>query len=82
MRSYPLIRRLLALGLLTGLAVGATMMPARAVTDAKRYREFAVPTDSSHPFGIAAGPDGNLWFTEYSGNKIGRITTAGVVTAE
>ena len=29
---------------------------------------------------IAAGPDGNLWFTETSGNKIGRITTAGVIT--
>ena len=30
--------------------------------------------------GITAGPDGDLWFTEYSGNKIGRITTAGVIT--
>ena len=26
------------------------------------------------------GPDGNLWFTEFNGNKIGRITPAGVVT--
>jgi len=26
------------------------------------------------------GPDGNIWFTERSGNKIGRITTSGVVT--
>jgi hypothetical protein len=32
--------------------------------------------------GIAAGPDGNLWFTEYgaNGNRIGRITPAGMVT--
>ena len=30
--------------------------------------------------GITAGPDGALWFTEYWGNKIGRITTAGVIT--
>jgi streptogramin lyase len=29
---------------------------------------------------IAAGPDGALWFTENSGNRIGRITTAGVIT--
>ena len=29
---------------------------------------------------VAAGPDGNLWFTEYFGKQIGRITTAGVVT--
>ena len=32
------------------------------------------------PDQIAAGPDGNLWFTEAFGNKIGRITTAGVIT--
>ncbi len=30
--------------------------------------------------GIAAGPDGNVWFTEGVGNKIGRITPAGDVT--
>src|SRR5439155_25862858 len=29
---------------------------------------------------IAAGPDGNLWFTEPAPNRIGRITPAGVVT--
>ena len=31
------------------------------------------------PAGIAVGPDGALWFTNYFGNSIGRITTAGVV---
>ena len=30
--------------------------------------------------GIVAGPDGNLWFTEVYANRIGRITTSGVVT--
>src|SRR6266702_1074419 len=39
--------------------------------------EFPVPTSSSQPAGITAGPDGNLWFTEPAGNKIGRITTSG-----
>src|SRR5581483_8338356 len=29
---------------------------------------------------IITGPDGNLWFSECTGNKIGRITTAGVLT--
>jgi hypothetical protein len=29
---------------------------------------------------IAAGPDGNLWFTENSVNQIGRITTTGAIT--
>ena len=32
------------------------------------------------PLGITAGPDGNLWFTEIFGNRIGRITPLGVVT--
>jgi hypothetical protein len=42
--------------------------------------EFPVPTSNSHPEGITAGPDGNLWFTEVGGNKIGKITTSGTVT--
>jgi hypothetical protein len=29
---------------------------------------------------LPAGPDRNLWFTEQTGNRIGRITTDGVVT--
>ena len=35
---------------------------------------------ASGPHDIAAGADGNLWFTEFQGNKIGRITPAGVIT--
>ena len=35
----------------------------------------------SAPWGIAAGPDGNLWFTNYNNNSIGRITPAGVVSS-
>jgi streptogramin lyase len=37
-------------------------------------------TSSSTPFILTAGPDGNVWFTEYTGNRIGRITPSGVVT--
>ena len=29
---------------------------------------------------MTAGPDGALWFTEWTGNKLGRITTAGLIT--
>ncbi len=32
------------------------------------------------PADIVAGPDGALWFTNATGNSIGRITTAGAVT--
>ena len=36
--------------------------------------EFPIPTQASCPTnGLAVGPDGNIWFTEYWGNKIGRI---------
>jgi len=43
--------------------------------------EFTTPpATGSYPYDIAAGPDGNLWVTEYGGNKIMRITTAGVRT--
>src|SRR5205823_5779856 len=42
-----------------------------------RFTEFSIPTASSDPHGIVTGPDGNLWFTEFSGNNIGRITPAG-----
>ena len=42
--------------------------------------EFIVPTADTSPFGIAAGPDGNLYFTEYTGGRVARITTAGVIT--
>src|SRR6516164_7664211 len=43
--------------------------------------EFSAGISSnSFPEGIAAGPDGNLWFAEESGNRIGRITPGGVVT--
>jgi virginiamycin B lyase len=33
-----------------------------------------VPTANAGLQDIVAGPDGNLWFTEGGGNKIGRIT--------
>ncbi|HZZ00601.1 MAG TPA: hypothetical protein VFE36_13620 [Candidatus Baltobacteraceae bacterium] len=39
-----------------------------------------IPTPNSRPWGIVRGRDGALWFTEWTGNKIGRVTTAGVFT--
>lgn len=42
--------------------------------------ENKIPTTASEPGGIVAGPDNALWFVETAVNKIGRITTAGVVT--
>ena len=47
---------------------------------AQSFNEFPIPTAGSMPDGIALGLDGNLWFTEFAGNKIGMITPAGSVT--
>ena len=48
-----------------------------------RIRGWLGPTSTPsisipEPAGITTGPDGALWFTEYSG-KMGRITTTGQV---
>ncbi|MEO8802731.1 MAG: hypothetical protein ABI304_09885 [Rudaea sp.] len=42
--------------------------------------EFSLTNPNSGPYGITAGSDGNLWFTEIYANNIARITPAGVVT--
>ena len=47
---------------------------------AQRFVEFPVPTVDSRPGWITPGPDGNMWFTEGMGNRIGRITPAGAIT--
>ncbi|OAF05879.1 hypothetical protein AYJ54_02465 [Bradyrhizobium centrolobii] len=62
----------------------------RITTDGK-LTEFDLPNPNAQPWGITTGPDGALWFTEAScvrqpgprcvlGNKVGRITTTGLVT--
>lgn len=59
-------------------AVIAVAVPAAAQTGS--IVEYQVPTANSQPVSIVAGPDGNLWFTEFRGNKIARMTIAGTVT--
>jgi streptogramin lyase len=62
---------------LTGLVL---WMCAGFAAYAQVVTEFEVPSARCFLAGIAAGPDGSLWFTEWSANKIGRITTDGVIT--
>ncbi len=60
------------------------------ITTSGQYTKFSLPVAQNVSVGstrpnpdladIAAGPDGDLWFTEFSGNAIGRITPAGVIT--
>jgi streptogramin lyase len=60
---------------LVGIPVGLA-----GVARGQVFTEFPIPTADSRPAGITAGPDGALWFIESASKKIGRITTAGVVT--
>lgn len=73
-----------AAGILAAAAVGLAGN-ARSQT----FTEFVIPTGTNAPLGIAAGPDGNMWFTENpfslggrgpNDSRIGRITPAGVIT--
>jgi len=42
--------------------------------------DIAHDASSSAPWRLAAGPDGNIWFIEQSGNEIGRLTPEGSAT--
>jgi len=65
----------LALGCALGAADGASASP----TGTASFFSAGI-TPASHPAGITAGPDGNLWFTESDGDRVGRITPTGAVT--
>jgi streptogramin lyase len=48
-----------------------------------KVEEFELPLPDKGQqgeFGITPGPDGNVWFTEDTGNRIGRITPSGTIT--
>src|SRR5260370_3170122 len=70
-------RWLLVVNVLLWVVVGVA---GHALALAPTCIEFQIPTTDSVPTGITAGPDGALWFSEEFKNKIGRITTDGVIT--
>lgn len=42
--------------------------------------EYELLDKDSGPYGITAGKDGALWFTQHKANQIGRITMQGEIT--
>ena len=62
--------------------MGSSVTSSADLFDQLVFNEYPIPTSDSQPFGITVGPDGNLWFTESKSDKIGRITTTGVVNGE
>ena len=87
------VKRLIALSSLVAAFGAATAHLARLSAAAATHAysgdrllsssnttEHRIPTPHSYPVEIVTGPDGALWFTESSGNNIGRITTNGQIT--
>ena len=52
----------------------------QAFTPTPTFYQFSIPVSTNRPQWIAAGSDGNMWFTENPGGKVAQITPAGVVT--
>ena len=44
------------------------------------FTRYDLKTQHGFPFGVTLDNQGNIWFTEFFGNKIGEITTSGNVT--
>ena len=63
--------------LLTALALSATV-----AASAQIIQEFPELPGPRGPEGIVTGPDGNLWFCEESGNRIGKMSPSGVLIDE
>ncbi len=72
MKSAPSEQRAILAGLVLASFTGT--LSAQAI------KEFEIPDATSSPRGIVAGPDGNLWFAEYLGQAVSRITPVGVFT--
>lgn len=74
------------MGVLALVSTGAVLFvsciaaPGAAAAPYGTIEEKTIPTAGSEPQGIAAGPDGNIWFTENFSNRVARMTPAGQVT--
>jgi virginiamycin B lyase len=75
-------RAVLPVVLLVACAMLAGPVPAgrAASTQAAATASTTAITPGSKPLEITTGPDGNLWFTEFTGRRVGRLTPAGTVT--
>jgi streptogramin lyase len=77
------VRRFLVCFVLLAVALGTTLRESSVASDrragapAGTIKYFSVPSLERTPYWITPGPDGNLWFTDVSANKIGRITPTG-----
>src|SRR5947199_10681615 len=72
---------LIALGIVLLSGFARTPRGAMLETDGK-FTEFPLPNPNSGPTTVSIAPDGVLWFTEASGNRIGRMAQDGSALRE
>lgn len=65
---------------LNRVAIAAVLCAASTLAFAQVITEFPIPSPDADTWDICAGPDGAVWFNEPGANKIGRITTDGMIT--
>src|SRR5579872_4523700 len=57
------------------LQLSSPLSPAHAVpARAGKFTLYNIPGSNANGGGITTGPDGNIWFTTFDGNQIGRVT--------
>ena len=78
LRHVVLVIVTVAAATVASWSVPAATPPAAAVVTDVSVR--AVAQGIAHPYGITTGGDGNVWFTNVSGESIARITPSGSVT--
>lgn len=64
----------------TGVATQAAAFTPKPTFYTTGVEFPALPVAANRPQWIAAGSDGNMWFTEQPGNTVGKITPAGTAT--
>jgi virginiamycin B lyase len=78
-RSGSFVRAVLAVACCSATLVSFMAAPPAGATEGE-ITQFTIPTPGSVPDGLTAAPDGDLWFAERLGDKIGRITPSGTFT--
>ncbi|MCU1376363.1 MAG: putative antibiotic hydrolase, partial [Actinomycetia bacterium] len=70
----------LVLAVVSTLLVNVRLDSAQATPNLVEFTAGITGGANANPQGITLGPDGNMWFTELLGDRIGNITPGGVIT--
>ena len=62
------------------ILIACSVVPVTLVAATSVLEFPTLPTPNAAPTAIAKAPDGSLWLTEKSANRVARLTTAGVLT--